>query len=154
MTERIPTPDPNDPVTITVPYWVACRIRTTMHREALEPEGCMCIEHYDESLTKPGEAFDIIKDQIDTWYQTWSAMTDEEPYSLRAFILQNQIGPEFTATGYASYHYWELVVHGLGVTQAAHGESHRDVILDYAQALGHDTDNAHILIHYPGQQAP
>lgn len=32
----------------------------------------MCIEHYDETITRTAEAFDIINDQLDTWYQNWN----------------------------------------------------------------------------------
>lgn len=81
-------------------------------------------------------------------------MSSEPPASLEDFIRQHTTGPTFIATGYASYHYWELVIYDIGVAQAAHDESHRDAILHYAAAHGHDTDNAHIFIHYPGQPAP
>lgn len=67
----IAVPGPDTPVTITIPYWVANQIRTTMHRNALEPEGCMCIEHAETTLTKPNTAYDITKTQIDHWYQNW-----------------------------------------------------------------------------------
>jgi hypothetical protein len=75
MPDTVPYPAPDEPVTITIPYWVATRIRSTMHRQVLEPEGCMCIEHHEETLTKPAEAFDTVKDQIDTWYRTWQTNT-------------------------------------------------------------------------------
>lgn len=69
-------------------------------------------------------------------------------------LAKHHTGPHYTATAYASYHYWELVIDGIGVAQAAHDENHHDAILHYIAAHGHNTDNAHILIHYPTETTP
>lgn len=81
-------------------------------------------------------------------------MTDQAHNSIREFLELQDRNPHYTATAYASYHYWELIIDGIGVTQAAPDESHRDAILHYARAHGHNTNNAHILIHYPAEAAP
>ena len=74
--------------------------------------------------------------------------------NIREFRALHRNNPHYTATAHANYHYWELIIDGIGVARAEHGENHRTAILDYARTHGHNVDNAHILIHYPGQQAP
>lgn len=81
-------------------------------------------------------------------------MTEEQPNSLRHFLKEHRVAPRYYATAYASYHYWELAVDGIGVAQAEPGASHRDTILDYVAAHGHDTKNAHVFVYYPGHPAP
>lgn len=76
------------------------------------------------------------------------------PANAHEFLMQQLTGPYYTVTAHASHHYWELHIHGIGVTQAAPRESHRNMILDYLNSLEYDTENAHILIHYPAQLAP
>lgn len=81
-------------------------------------------------------------------------MTECPPADTLVLFTQQHTGPHYTATAYPFYHYWELAIDGIGVTQAAPGESHRNMILDYVHTLGHNTKNAHVLIYYPGHPTP
>lgn len=81
-------------------------------------------------------------------------MTDQAHNSIREFLATQDRSPHYTATAYANYHYWELVIDGIGVTQAHPGDNHHDMILRYLNTHGHNTDNAHILIHYPTETTP
>lgn len=81
-------------------------------------------------------------------------MPHDEVSSLRHFLEEHRAAPRYYVTGVRFGDHWELHVDGIGVTQAAPQESHRDMILDYLNSLGHDTENAHVLIHYPAQLAP
>lgn len=56
-----PRADPEQPVTFTVPYWVATRIRSAMHRLVTEPEGCRCEEHSRYTIDQPLEAYKITR---------------------------------------------------------------------------------------------
>jgi hypothetical protein len=56
---------PEEPVTITVPYWVADSIRAAMHRPVTQPEGCQCEEHRKYTITQPLQAYEIVCQAID-----------------------------------------------------------------------------------------
>ena len=81
-------------------------------------------------------------------------METPAPGSLRHFLEEHRAAPRYYATGRKSGDHWELHIDGIGTTQAAPGESHRTTILNYADALGHNTQGAHVFIHYPGHPAP
>lgn len=81
-------------------------------------------------------------------------MDTPEPGSLRHYLEIHQNGPRYYATARPFEEYTELHIDGIGVTQAAPGESHRAIILDYVAALGHNTENAHVFIYHPGHPAP
>jgi hypothetical protein len=84
-------------------------------------------------------------------------MTDEAPDTaerLREILALHRSGDHYTDTAYRCTNHWEIEIDNIGTVVGDLDVPHRDVIFAYLNALGRDTSNAHLFIHYPTEATP